>query len=189
MSSNIRVERICQYCETTFIAKTTVTKFCSDSCAKKAYKKRKKAEKIKKSFKETRNLKIEVLEDLKAREFLTVTQASLLLNCSRQNIYKLINSNKLPASNLLQKKTLISRSEINKLINNSKIETGRKESTQLVNSKNRTIDLYSISEIQKSFKISESALQELLRRNKIIKYRHGRSVFVPKEIIENLLSS
>jgi len=46
MSSNIRVLRICKLCGEEFIAKTTVTKFCGDRCAKRAYKARKKDEKI-----------------------------------------------------------------------------------------------------------------------------------------------
>lgn len=188
MSTNIRVERICQFCQNTFIAKTTVTKYCGDTCAKRAYKKRKKDEKIQKSHKETRSHKSENLENLKAKEFLTVTQASLLLNCSRQNIYKLINSDKLPASNLLQKKTLIRRTDIDELITKSKTEVTQRNNFQVERNESGIIDLYSISEIQNLFTISESALQELLRRNGAVKYKHGRSIFIPKEVIENLLS-
>jgi len=47
MSSNIRVPKICQLCGAEFIAKTTVTKFCGDNCAKRAYKKRKREQKVK----------------------------------------------------------------------------------------------------------------------------------------------
>jgi len=46
MSSNIRIEKTCLYCAEFFIAKTTVTKYCSDNCAKRAYKKRKRQEKL-----------------------------------------------------------------------------------------------------------------------------------------------
>jgi len=35
MTSNIRIEKVCQYCGTKFIAKTTVTRYCSHSCNKK----------------------------------------------------------------------------------------------------------------------------------------------------------
>ncbi|WP_431218056.1 hypothetical protein ACQ86N_02235 [Puia sp. P3] len=43
MSSNIRLKRVCEHCGKVFTAKTTVTKFCSDECAKKNYKLRQKA--------------------------------------------------------------------------------------------------------------------------------------------------
>ena len=46
MSSNIRVQRICQFCGKEFTARTTVTKYCSDVCAKRAYKARKRTEKV-----------------------------------------------------------------------------------------------------------------------------------------------
>ena len=46
MSSNIRNEKVCQQCGNEFVAKTTVTQYCSDICAKRAYKARKKKEKL-----------------------------------------------------------------------------------------------------------------------------------------------
>ena len=46
MSSNIRINKVCQHCNKVFIAKTTVTKFCSDQCAKSNYKKRQKDARI-----------------------------------------------------------------------------------------------------------------------------------------------
>ena len=42
MSSNIHIPKTCQFCGKAFIARTTVTKYCGNSCAKKAYKKRKR---------------------------------------------------------------------------------------------------------------------------------------------------
>ncbi|HBH06588.1 MAG TPA: DNA-binding protein, partial [Flavobacteriales bacterium] len=42
MSSNMRIPKICQECGSDFIAKTTVTQYCSDRCSKRAYKKRKR---------------------------------------------------------------------------------------------------------------------------------------------------
>jgi excisionase family DNA binding protein len=115
MSSNIQVQRICQHCGKEFTARTTVTKYCSDDCAKRAYKQRVKVSKIEASNSETQRIKNRPVEEIKAKEFLTVTQVSKLLNCSRQNVYKLINSGKLKATNLLLKKTLVKRSDIDKL--------------------------------------------------------------------------
>ena len=57
MSSNIEIERICQHCNKDFIAKTTVTRYCSDDCAKRAYKARKRAEKIGVSVAEIQQIK------------------------------------------------------------------------------------------------------------------------------------
>ena len=115
MSSNIQVIRICQYCGREFTARTTVTKFCGDDCAKRAYKAKQKTAKIEASNIETERIRIRPIEEIKAREFLTVTQVSRLIGCSRQNVYKLINMGKLRATNILKKKTIVKRSELDKL--------------------------------------------------------------------------
>jgi hypothetical protein len=38
MSSNIRLDRVCEECNKIFVAKTTVTRFCSSRCNNKNYK-------------------------------------------------------------------------------------------------------------------------------------------------------
>jgi len=115
MSSNIQVKRICQHCNNEFTARTTVTKYCGDTCAKRAYKARLKVSKIETSNEQTQRIKNQPIEDLKAKEFLTVTQVSKLIGCSRQNVYKLINTGKLRATNILLKKTIVKRSDLDKL--------------------------------------------------------------------------
>ena len=40
MSSNIQITRVCQFCNSEFTAKTTVTKYCSHRCASSSYKAR-----------------------------------------------------------------------------------------------------------------------------------------------------
>ncbi|HBY69363.1 MAG TPA: DNA-binding protein [Flavobacteriaceae bacterium] len=116
MSSNIRVKRICQYCNNDFTAKTTVTKYCSDNCAKRAYKARKRKEKINTSNKETIKILNKPVEQLKAKEVLTVSETSTLIGCSKRTTYRLIESGKLKAVNLGERMTRIKRSEIDKLL-------------------------------------------------------------------------
>ena len=72
MSSKIKIQRVCQYCEQEFTAKTTVTKYCSHKCNQRAYKAKKRAEKVEKSNTETTRIKSQPIEQLKAKEFLTV---------------------------------------------------------------------------------------------------------------------
>lgn len=115
MSSTIQVQRICQYCDKEFTARTTVTKYCGDDCAKRAYKAKQRAAKIEASNSETKRIRSKPIEEIKANEFLSVTQVSKLIGCSRQNVYKLINTGKLRATNILQKKTIVKRSELDKL--------------------------------------------------------------------------
>ena len=115
MSSNICIKRICHYCEKEFEAKKTTSKTCSDRCAKMLYKQKQKEVKIEKSNTETKAIKAKPIEDLKAKEFLTVRDISKLLNCSIRTAYYLIARGNIKAVNIAQRKTLIKRSEIDKL--------------------------------------------------------------------------
>ena len=119
MSSNIRIKKKCQLCNSEFIAKTTVTKFCGDTCAKVAYKARKRAEKIQKAAK-PRKVKVdpkEKVQDLQLKEFLSVKEAAILLGCSVKTIYRLIDNEQLKAVNLGQRLTRIKRTEVDYIFN------------------------------------------------------------------------
>ena len=115
MSSNIKVQRICQHCGKEFTARTTVTKACSDYCAKRLYKAKQKAGKIEASNNETQAIKAKPIEEIKAKAFLSVRDAAKLIGCSRQTVYTLINTGKLHGVNIKVKKTIIPRSEIDRL--------------------------------------------------------------------------
>jgi excisionase family DNA binding protein len=117
MSSKIEVQRICQYCKKEFIARTTVTKYCSHKCNQRAYKARTRNGKVKQSDLETAKIKHQPIEELKAKEFLTVREVAQLLNCSIRSVYYYIDSGIITAVNLGQRMTRVKRSEIDKLFN------------------------------------------------------------------------
>ncbi len=116
MSSNIRVNKICQYCNKEFEAKKTTSKTCSDHCAKMYYKARQRAAKIEVVKAETQAIKQKPIEDLKAKEFLSITDTCKLLGISRWTIGRSIKRNDIKASKI-GKRVLIKRSEIDKLFN------------------------------------------------------------------------
>lgn len=115
MSSNIRVIRVCQFCEKEFEARTTVTKTCSDNCAKRLYKQKQKSAKVESSNAATQAIRLKPIDELKAKEFLTVKDAARLLNCSSRTTYYLIAKGNLKAVNISKRKTLIKRSDIDRL--------------------------------------------------------------------------
>jgi excisionase family DNA binding protein len=195
MSSNIRVKRICQHCGKEFTARTTVTKYCSDKCSKTAYKARKRAEKMQKSNIETKQIKTQYIEELKAKEFLTVTEVSKLIGCSRQNVYKLINTGKLKATNILEKKTIVRRNDLDNLFSKSEYLnfTGlEKQIKEMYDWKQAgafdITDCYTINEILEKYDISESAIHNLIKREKIPKIKKGWYTYVPKFFIDKLLT-
>jgi excisionase family DNA binding protein len=116
MSTNIKVQRICQHCGNEFTARTTVTQYCGDNCAKKAHKARIRAAKIAGSNKEPRQIKIKSIEELNTKEFLSVRDVATLLGCSLRTVYRLIDKGTLKAVNLAERMTRVSRSELNKVL-------------------------------------------------------------------------
>ncbi len=115
MSSNIRVQKHCQHCGEEFTAKTTKTRYCGDTCAKRAYKKRKRAEKINVAEQETAKIKVRSLHELQSKEFLTVREVAKLLSCSIRTVYYQIENGRIKAVNLGERMTRVRRSEIDKL--------------------------------------------------------------------------
>ncbi len=114
MSSNIRISKICQYCGKEFIAKTTVTKFCGDACAKRAYKKRKREEKVMKVNPVEKQQMEYNQSKIKDKEFLSIEETCTLLGASRMTIYRQIKQGNIKAAKL-GRRTIIKRSEIDKL--------------------------------------------------------------------------
>ena len=115
MSSKIRVQRICQYCNNEFLAFTTVTRYCSHKCNQRAYKARKRQERIDKSNKGTLKKKNQEVEILQSKEILTVREVAMLLGCSIRTAYSQIEKGNIKATNLGQRLTRVKRSEIDNL--------------------------------------------------------------------------
>jgi excisionase family DNA binding protein len=183
MSSNIKVQRVCKHCGNEFTAKTTVTQYCGDRCAKLAYKARARGEKVEASNQETYQFKTQHIEALNAKAFLTVQDVAKLLNCSLRTTYRLIKEGNIKAVNISERKTLIRRSDIDSLF-----EQSHPLSTPPLHARYDVSDCYNLTEVQAKFRISEKALHELIKRNDIPKIKRGWFAYVPKPIIDNLLS-
>lgn len=95
----MRLEKTCRYCGDAFTAKTTVTLYCSDNCAKRAYKKRKRNEKIETAIgQETQRKQYDPF--INQKQFLTIEDVCNLISASRWTIYRLIDKRKLKATKL-----------------------------------------------------------------------------------------
>ena len=193
MSSNIKVQRICQYCGKEFTARTTVTKYCSHRCAGLAYKAKKRDEKVQTSNNETSLKILQPINDLKAKEFLSVNEVCKLIGISRRTIYRLFERGELTKIKI-GSRTLIKRSALNILIDSK--ETGEPEIPEQQIKELNTWkqagaydikDCYTLTEIQNKYGISDRALHEIIKRNSIPKIKKGWYAYVPKQIIDQVL--
>ena len=78
----------CEYCQHTFIAKTTVTRYCSHKCNQQHYKKVKRDEKTR----QTTTLLISKQEQVLLRQdFLSISDAARLAGVSERTIFRMIS--------------------------------------------------------------------------------------------------
>lgn len=120
MSSNIYLLKNCQQCNKTFTARTTVTKYCGSSCSKKAWKLRKRAEKINAAITITESAnqsKDKTKNTLNTnKEYLSITEASQLIGVSRWTIQRMVQNGRLKAVPFGRKK-ILSKKQIENLFN------------------------------------------------------------------------
>jgi excisionase family DNA binding protein len=185
MSSNIRIERICQHCGNDFIAKTTVTQYCSDNCAKRAYKARQKKAKIQTSNEETKAIRLKPIIELKAKEFLNISETCQLLGLSRWTVWRAIKAGELVAVKV-GRRTIIKRVDLDQLFKQNQPSVAKQQES--LNSQVPLEDCYTMTEAQKVYGISEKALYEVVIRNNIPKYKKGKHAYIPKSALDRILN-
>ncbi len=114
MSSNIKINRICQYCGNEFEARKTTSKTCSPNCAKMLYKAKKRAANVVASNLETQRIILKPIEELKSKPFLSIAETCKLLGISRRTIYRMFERGELN-SGKAGTRTIIKRSDIDNL--------------------------------------------------------------------------
>ncbi|HMQ06050.1 MAG TPA: helix-turn-helix domain-containing protein [Saprospiraceae bacterium] len=176
MSSNIEVNRICQHCSKEFLARTTVTKYCSIKCGQRAYKARVRTEKIKKSNTETSKIKSQPFEELKTKEYLSIKETCKLIGISRRTVYRLIEQGKLKIYKV-NTRTIIKRIEINNLLEQSYTPPPKKEPQPVT-------EFYTVKEVEKKYFIKYGRLNTIINENKIPKTVYNGKLHVSKPHID-----
>ena len=187
MSSNIQVQRICQHCGKEFTARTTVTQYCSEPCSKRAYKARLRAVKVEHSNKETQRIKKLPIEELKAKAFLSIADTCKLIGISRRTVYRMIERGEL-ITGKAGKRTIIRRSDLEQLLFEQPRTITHQPEKQPEQKQFDVSECYNLTEIQDKYGISETALQNLIKRHEIPKLKKGWFAYVPKTVIDKLLN-
>lgn len=186
MSTNIKVQRICRHCGKEFTARTTVTQYCSNTCSKRDYKARQRKAKIEASNVETQLIKAKPIEVLNEKPFLSISETCKLLGISRRTIYRMLERGQLVPGKA-GKRTIIRRSDIDKLFERPIPVINEPESDPEPVEYNIS-DCYTLEQAMGKYGVSESGLRNQIIRHKIPKFRKGRFAYIPKTIIDKLLS-
>lgn len=187
MSSNIQVQRICQHCGNEFTARTTTTMYCSHRCNSAAYKQRVRVDKVAQTNKETQRIKNQPIEELKAKAFLSIAETCKLIGISRRTVYRMIERGEL-ITGKAGKRTIIRRSDIEQLLFEQPRPVTPQPEKQPEQMQFDISDCYNLTEVQNKYGVSEKALQDIIKRNSIPKIKKGWFAYVPKTVIDKLLS-
>lgn len=180
MSSNIEIQRVCEFCGKEFTARTTTTRYCSKPCNKKHYDQLKRAKKIANSNAEVLNKKNISTDDINKKDVLTVKDTASLLNLSLRSVYRLIKKGTIKASNIGKRMNRIQRKDINELLD-SYNQPSKKRFHKLS-------DCYTLEQIQEKYNLSEKSLYDIIRRREIERIKHGACTYIPKKPIDYLFS-
>lgn len=181
MKSKIRIKRICQYCEQVFTAKTTVTKYCGNQCAKRGYRLNKKQEKINASNEETKEKVLKPIIAIQGKDYLSVKDVCGLFDISRTSVWRLSKSGKVKTAKI-GGKVFFLKSSIDELF--------RPHLPDKLNIEESDFDIedcFYMGEIKKLYNLSTDTLASVVKRNNLPKFKKGRFAYIPKEKIFDVL--
>ena len=105
----MRKTRKCAFCGKEFTCNSGSQRYCSEQCAEAAKAQRKKRQQ---DFLKA----VQPVIDIASQEYLTFSKAAILMGCSRQYVYKLVNEGKLPASRISSRMVFIRKADIEKML-------------------------------------------------------------------------
>ena len=180
--SKLKIPKTCECCRKTFEAKTVTTRFCSKACANKAGNDKKKVEK-----QEIKQQEL-IAKIPNNRPYISVPEAVLLFGVSRDTVYRLVRMGKIPAVNLGERLTRISRAHIETMFAPLVVVPTAPEK-QPKKMDYSQAECYTIGEITEKFGVSPSTVNNAIRRNSIPKKQVGKFVYVPKEAIDKIFAN
>ena len=181
--------RKCAYCGKVFTTNNGMQKYCSEECAEKAKESKKKRQR---DFLRS----VEPLMELQQQEYLTFSKAAILLGCTRQYVYKLVEQGKLPASRLSSRMALVRRSDIEKMFAanpynrvlpctkpKKSVSKKLKNSAKEESATDEVLEYYSGEEVMQTYKVKQSWLYASAKRHQIPMCRiAGRNYYSKKHI-------
>lgn len=193
MASNILLKRVCNQCGKGFIAKTTVTKFCSKNCNRQYHRAALQTQKLNKSDIETivtqANNRIKSVE----KDLLSVVETAVMLSCSRATVYKMLAAGRLKSVNFHGKMTRVLKSEIlgkfdepdqpKPIVAREKVKPVPKNPK----AKLTIEDCYKMDDLVSMFKKNRTALYTAFARAKVPKLKVGKEAYFSKEVVNKLL--
>ena len=177
----MRQVRKCKFCGKEFVARSGMQKYRCEECQTKAKEARKKRQQ---NFINA----IEPVIGLQHQGYLTFAKAAILMGCSRQYVYKLVNEGKLEASRISSRMAFIRKTDIEKMLAGNPyhrvLPTSRPKKAkdsmtrsakngvrfadvETVQQENDVLDFISGEEVMSIYKVKKSWLYNSAKRNQV----------------------
>lgn len=187
--SKLKIPKICPQCGKPFEAKTVATVYCSHYCVDKASKARKKQALEEERTQTLLQEKAETIATIQTRPYISIAEAVVLFGISKNTMHRLIKAGKIPAVNLGERLTRVSRTHIEAMFTAVPIPEEKLQEPQSKKLQYETSECYTIIEAAKKYDVAPSTMGTMIRRSKIPRLQVGNFVYVPKEQIDNIFKS
>jgi excisionase family DNA binding protein len=184
--SKLKIPKICEQCGKPFEAKTVVTRFCSPICVNKSGKEKKRASKDVEHKQSILEQSTNQIAQIQTRPYISITEATVLFGISKDTLRRLIKAGKIPAVNLGQRLTRVSRLHIEAMFTEVVLPEEPKE--QPVKLRYNENECYNIAEVSAKYGVSPSTVNKTIRSYSIPRRQVGKFVYVPKEQIDRIFS-
>ncbi len=185
-SSKLKIPKICEQCGKPFEAKTVITRFCSNTCVNKSGREKMREAKEAEHKQTILEQSADKIAQMQTRPFLSISEATIMFGISKDTIRRLIKAGKIPAFNLGERLTRVSRIHLEAIFTAVTLPEEPKEKP--VKLQYEVKECYTIAEVSEKFGVSLSTVSNTIRRNSIPKRQVGKFVYVPKEQIDKIFS-
>jgi len=184
--SKLKIPKVCEHCGKAFEARTVITRFCSDACNNASLRNRKKQALEDDRKQQILQENVATIAEIQTRPYISIPEAVILFGISKDTIRRLIKAGKIPAINLGQRLTRISRTHIEAMFTAVSIPEEKPQEQQSVKLQYEPSECYTINEISKKYGVSLSTVDKTIRKNSIPKSQVGKFVYVPKVMIDKI---
>lgn len=208
MSSKIQIRKVCQYCGRSFLAHTTMTRFCSHLCAQRNYKMQKREARLAKTSPNSKPFVSKSPTNLE-REYLSCDAVARMMGLHRTTVYRYCVTGQLNCIKM-NRKIFIRKSDLELLFEHhapyvvthterkSKQFSKQKAESHVVNTPQKSAivstsppsdgDWYTASEVCDKYDMTRTAVYSLVYEYGVPKVKSGNATYYAKSVIDTLLS-
>lgn len=174
------IEKTCPICGRTFRAKTLDSQYCSRICGNAAYRKKKREKAYQAKLD---NIEKHISD---SQEYLSVKQAVSMYGVSRETLYRLIRTERIPYINIGTRLIRLQRADLEERFEHRSAVLAKETKPLPKLYRLEPEDCYTVSEVSELFKVSASTVYSAIRRYSVPMRQISKNVYIPKIEMNNI---